>query len=99
MKILVVTLFLLFAGALTAEATQYAGWADTGWSYYDKSECCAEAIAEAEDDSAWRCEAAGGWPQGPSRGQRRGSCRWRWRHDERGDRMYRCQATAKLRCK
>jgi hypothetical protein len=97
---------LLLASALAllavrggVEAAMYPGYADTGWAYYDKSWCCEDAIAEAVDDSAARCEQSGGWPQPRYAGTQQGTCQWQWRQDAYGDRVYRCSATARVRCK
>jgi hypothetical protein len=84
--------------ASAAQAARYGGWADTGWAHYDKSECCEDAIIGAQEDSMDRCEWAGGSPNARF-GTRRGSCRWHWRTDAWGQRVYRCTSSAKVHCR
>lgn len=89
----------LIASALVtpALATSYKGWGDTGWNFYDKRDCCEEAVWLAQEDSMIQCENAGGAPKVRS-GSTRGLCDW----DARGgtaDRIYRCTATADVYCR
>ncbi len=96
------TLLATVAGAvlLTAaplQAAQYPGWGETGWCCYSKRECCDEAIAIAQEASAWNCEMAGGTPR-PS-GSRRGSCSWELTQDESGSAIYRCASEAVVHCR
>ena len=48
--------------AQNAFAGQYQGRGDTGWTHTDKRECCNEAIALAQHDSAAVCQNVGGSP-------------------------------------
>jgi len=82
---------------LVAEAAQFPGYSDTGWSWSDKSECCAEAIALAQEDGMNRCQVSGGFPN--MRFMRRGNCRWRSNVDGYGSRVYRCWGDTKISCK
>jgi hypothetical protein len=93
---------LLMVGMLAglaspAFATEYQGYGDTGWNWYDKRDCCEEAVFLAQDDSFRQCENAGGAPKVRS-GSQRGLCDW----DARGDgmdRVYRCQAKTSVYCR
>ncbi|MBI5507049.1 MAG: hypothetical protein HY899_19855 [Deltaproteobacteria bacterium] len=98
---LVAALAVLAAGhalaPATALASSFGGWGDTGWSHYDKRECCEDAVWLAQDDAAARCEASGGVPRIRS-GTTRGLCDW----DARGggsDRVYRCTAKTDVYCR
>lgn len=100
MRNLALVLSLALAGAALptiASGAQYPGSSDTGWSWYDKSDCCAEAIALAQEDSMFRCERAGGFPSARF-GLRRGNCQWRYNVDAYGDRVYRCWGEARVTC-
>lgn len=80
-----------------AMAGGYQGWGDTGWTYYDKRECCEEAVWMAQDESARACLDTGGNPKIRS-GTSRGLCDW----DARGgthDRIYRCTAKTTVDCR
>ncbi len=65
-----------------------------------KRDCCNEAIALAEEDSAIACRNVGGMPS-PMRGgaQRRGFCSWESRRDDDGVLGFRCQAEATVSCR
>lgn len=93
-----VTIVAIVTGlAGPAFATEYAGYGDTGWNWYDKRDCCEEAVLLAQDDSFRQCENAGGAPKVRS-GSQRGLCDW----DARGgtnDRIYRCQAKSSVYCR
>lgn len=83
--------------ATPAWAVEYQGYGDTGWTRYDKRECCEEAVLLAQDDSMRQCENAGGVPKIRS-GSSRGLCDW----DARGDgydRVYRCTASTAVYCR
>ena len=86
--------------ATTASAGQYPGRGDTGWVYAGKRDCCDEAIARAQQNSASICAGLGGTPR-PLRGgvRRRGHCRWESAPDDFGDVMFRCQAEATVPCR
>jgi len=88
----------LAAVAVPAWGAQYPGWGDTGWGFYGKRECCAEAIALARQDSGDRCVAAGGTPR-PTSGIQRGSCEWEWSTDASGQLVYRCASEAAVWCR
>jgi hypothetical protein len=90
----------LVATATVAAARQYPGRGETGWTYASKRDCCDEAIARAQQDSAAICENVGGIPS-PMRGgvQRRGSCAWESTRDDAGDVLFRCQAEATVLCR
>jgi hypothetical protein len=79
-------------------AAQYPGWGDTGWGFYSKRDCCAQAIALAQQDSADRCATAGGRPR-PTSGIQRGSCEWEWTTDDWGRQMYRCASESAVWCR
>ena len=97
MRIVALVLVLL-AAPVVAEAAVFPGSSDTGWSWYDKSDCCADAIALAQEDSMFRCERSGGFPSARF-GLRRGNCKFRTNVDAYGDRIYRCWGNAKVTCK
>ena len=86
--------------ASSAAAGQYAGRGDTGWVEAGKRQCCDEAIARAQEDSAAACRLAGGAPN-PLRGgiQRRGFCQWESAVDDDGVRLFRCYAEATVPCR
>jgi len=88
---------LLALGA-SAHASSYPGWADTGWAFVDKSDCCEAAIVWAQEDSMERCAMSGGLPN-PRFGMRRGKCKWEWRQDAWGRRIYRCYSEASIHCR
>jgi hypothetical protein len=87
-------------GAATASAGQYPGRGDTGWVVAGKRECCNEAIAQAQNDSAATCQMVGGTPN-PMRGgvQRRGFCQWESAVDDDGVTHFRCYAEATVPCR
>ena len=81
-------------------AGQYPGRGDTGWLYAGKRECCNEAIALAQEDSAAVCRNVGGTPNAMRGGvQRRGYCRWESARDDSGATVFRCQAEATVLCR
>jgi hypothetical protein len=90
-------LLLLVPPAL---AGQYPGHGDTGWVYVGKRDCCNEAIALAQADSAAVCRNTGGTPA-PMHGgvQRRGQCAWESAQDDDGVTAFRCQAEATVWCR
>jgi len=81
-----------------ALAAQFPGWGDTGFTFYSKRDCCAEAIALAQEDSAARCVTSGGIPK-PTSGTRRGSCQWEWTTDASYRQVYRCVSEAAVWCR
>lgn len=86
------------AVAVPALAAQYPGWGDTGFSFYSKRECCAYAIALAQENSAAVCVETGGIPK-PFSGTRRGSCQWEWMTDEYNQQIFRCVSEAAVWCR
>jgi hypothetical protein len=83
--------------ATPAFAVEYQGYGDTGWNWYDKRECCEEAVFLAQDDSVRQCQNAGGVAKVRT-GSTRGLCDW----DARGDglnRVYRCTASTAVYCR
>lgn len=92
------TTLALLALAAPAGAAQYPGWGDTGWGFYSKRDCCAQAIALAQQDSANRCAASGGTAR-PTSGIQRGSCEWEWTTDEYGRQVFRCASEAAIWCR
>src|SRR5436190_1647075 len=99
-------LMLLFGTALvvcstaSALAGQYPGRGDTGWIAAGKRDCCNEAIARAQEDSAIACRNVGGMPN-PMRGgvQRRGFCQWESAVDDDGVTHFRCYSEATIPCR
>ena len=89
--------WVVLLAATPALATSYKGWGDTGWNFYDKRECCEEAVWLAQEDSIRLCEMAGGNAKVRS-GSTRGLCDWDARGDAR-DRVYRCTANAEVYCR
>jgi len=88
----------LLASVLTASsALAYQGWGDTGWNWYDKRDCCEEAVWLAQEASIRACEDAGGTAKVRS-GSTRGLCDWDARGDGR-DRLYRCTADTDVLCR
>lgn len=83
--------------ATPAAATSYEGWGDTGWNWYDKRDCCEEAVWLAQEDSIGMCENAGGHAKVRS-GSTRGLCDWDARGSGR-DRLYRCTAKTSVYCR
>jgi len=84
--------------SVPAVAAQYPGWSDTGYAFYSKRDCCAAAIALAQEDSAARCVESGGVPR-PRAGVRRGSCDVDWTTDEWGRPVYRCLSESVVWCR
>jgi len=99
MKGLTISILTLAAtlAAVPALATEYKGWGDTGWNWYDKRGCCEEAVWLAQEDSIGQCENAGGTAKVRS-GSTRGLCDWDARGDAR-DRIYRCTANTSVYCR
>ena len=89
--------WVVLLAATPALATSYKGWGDTGWNFYDKRECCEEAVWLAQEDSIRLCEMAGGNAKVRS-GSTRGLCDWDARGGTR-DRVYRCTANAEVYCR
>jgi hypothetical protein len=84
----------------TASAAQYPARSDTGWTHANKRDCCNDAIAQAQQNSALVCQNVGGTPS-PLRGgvQRRGYCQWESDVDHDGVTVFRCQAEATVPCR
>jgi hypothetical protein len=94
----VLAIIALVAG--DALAGQYPGRGDTGWVYAGKRECCNEAIALAQNDSANACLLVGGTPRQMRGGvQRRGFCNWESARDDAGATLFRCYAEATVGCR
>jgi hypothetical protein len=92
------TLAAVVAG--DARASQYPGRGDTGWVYAGKRECCNEAIAMAQNESANACRNIGGTPSQMRGGvQRRGFCNWESNRDASGATLFRCYAEAAVWCR
>jgi hypothetical protein len=88
----------LVVQAGTACAAQYPGWADTGWVYASKRECCRAAIEGAAQYSAQACLVAGGVPRSFAGASQRGTCSAEWtQHD--GELFYRCSGEASVWCR
>ena len=96
----IMTIVALVASAASATAGQYPGRGDTGWVPVGKRECCNEAIALAQQDSATACRLVGGAPN-PMRGgvQRRGFCQWESDVDDDGVTHFRCYSEATVPCR
>lgn len=92
-----VVIALLAMGSM-ASAANYQGYGDTGWSFLNKRDCCDAAIAWAQEDSMVRCEQSGGLPS-TRFGTRRGTCKWQWRQDGYGQRVYRCWSETTVNCR
>ena len=92
------TIAAALAVGAVADATQYAGWGDTGWTHTSKRECCNDAIAIAEGYSIQTCVEMGGRPR-RSYGTRRGTCRADWTQDGAGGLLYRCYGEAEVWCR
>jgi hypothetical protein len=90
----------LLLTATTASARQYPARSDTGWTHANKRDCCNDAIAQAQENSAIVCRNAGGTPR-PLRGgvQRRGSCAWESAVDDDGVTVFRCSGEATMPCR
>jgi hypothetical protein len=91
---------LILGSAANASAGQYPGRGDTGWINAGKRDCCNEALARAQQDSAVACRTVGGTPS-PMRGgvQRRGFCQWESDVDDDGVTFFRCYAEATVPCR
>lgn len=88
--------FALMLDARPASAS-YPGYGDTGWTHDNKRDCCEDAGWLAQEDSALRCQDAGGRPKVRS-GSIRAQCDW----DAQGggrDRVYRCTARTSVDCR
>ena len=92
------TIALLFGTAISARASEYPGWGDTGWVYENKRECCNDAIAIATQYSEQACTTAGGFPSPFVGGGQRGSCSSQWTQDANGDVLYRCYGETSVWC-
>ncbi len=90
---------ILLAGAVSARATQYDGWGDTGWGYASKRECCHDAIVIAQQYSAQACVTAGGTPRPPMGAGQRGVCTSQWLQAGDGSISYRCYGEASVWCR
>jgi hypothetical protein len=93
-------LALIALAASDAAAGQYPGRGDTGWVLAGKRDCCNEAIALAQQDSAAVCHSVGGSPN-PMRGgvQRRGYCQWESAVGNDGLTRFHCWAEATIPCR
>jgi hypothetical protein len=97
MRRVLAAIVMATAVATPSFAVEYQGYGDTGWNWYDKRDCCEEAVALAQDHSILQCENAGGTAKIRS-GSSRGLCDW----DARGDgfdRIYRCTASTAVYCR
>lgn len=99
-RIVVPALLAFVAFSADASAGQYPAYGDTGWVYAGKRDCCNEAIAIAQEQSALACRGVGGTPS-PMRGgvQRRGFCSWESAQDDDGAVAFRCRAEATVPCR
>ena len=95
-RAVLIAALLLMSAATHAVAAEYEGAANTGWVWDNQRDCCDDAVALAQQDSAVRCRDAGGAPRIPG-GLARGMCDWEVQGDVEG-RMYRCTATANVPC-
>jgi len=84
----------LVALAASPAAANWSGYADTGYRFRDKRSCCEEAILAAQDDSIANCEGTGGFPVVSRGSSARGQCDW-----DKQNGVYRCTATATVRCR
>ena len=76
------------------------GRSDTGYAHRNKRDCCESAILKAQDDSVQRCRLTGGFPDFRFRSSSaRGKCKWERQRDPYGRTVYRCTATASVRCR
>ena len=98
-RVAILAPLLVASFAVTASATSYPGWGDTGWIYASKYQCCNQAIAIASQYSAQACVTAGGNPRSFAGGGQRGSCTSEWQQDETGAMMYRCYGDASVWCR
>ena len=91
---------MLVAASSVASAAEYPARSDTGWVHTGKRECCNDAVAQAQENSAIVCQNLGGRPA-PMRGgvQRRGSCAWESDVDADGVTVFRCQSEAVVPCR
>ena len=79
-------------------ASSNPGYADTGFRYTNKADCCEDAVAMAQEDSARNCERTGGYPEF-RRTSARGRCDWATRRAGNGRSVYGCTATASVPCR
>lgn len=86
--------------ATAVSAAQYPARSDTGWVHANKRDCCNDAIAQAQQNSAIVCQNAGGTPS-PLRGgvQRRGSCAFEYAVTDDGVTVFRCSGEATIPCR
>ncbi len=84
------------AFAATARAESYQGSGDTGWTEDNQRDCCDDAVALAQQNSASMCSAAGGEPR-VHFSSNRGLCDWDVDGDG-DDQTFRCTATAEVDC-
>jgi hypothetical protein len=89
----------LVISAPAAEAASYVGRGDTGgYHFIFTSECCATARTLAHRDGERACRRTGGFthvaatPTG-------GRCEWDARQTSSGVTLFRCSATASVRCR
>jgi hypothetical protein len=84
------------AAFVPSAAHAYQGYGDTGWTEDNQRDCCDDAVADAQQDSANACTNAGGQPKIRSNFDR-GLCNWNAQGDG-DDTVYRCTATADVDC-
>lgn len=97
----VVAALLLAVALLGASATvraDYVGYGETGWDYTNKAYCCEDAVAAAQENSARICERSGGYADF-RRTSARGRCDWETTRAGSGRSVYRCTASATVRCR
>jgi hypothetical protein len=88
---------LIFVPA-SGNAASYTGYSETGFEYTSKAQCCEDAVAMAQDESARACERSGGYADF-RRTSARGRCDWETRRGSSGRTIYGCTATAAVPCR
>jgi hypothetical protein len=79
-------------------ASSVTGYADTGFTQANKRACCEAAVLAAQRSGAAACEERGGYPV-LSGSSARGRCDWQTQRMRSGRSVYRCTATASVRCR
>lgn len=79
-------------------ASSVTGYADTGFTQANKRACCEAAVLGAQRSGAAACEERGGYPV-ISGSSARGRCDWQTQRMRSGGSVYRCTATASVRCR
>jgi hypothetical protein len=87
----------MLAVPVFAGAASYVGYGDTGFGFSNKGECCEEAVYIAQENSARDCERAGGYADF-RRSSARGRCDWSTKRGADGRPVFRCTASAQVRC-